>query len=150
MKRIVIYLLVLGAALVFPADGMDISKLQPVGLVQLYMVEEKVVIKTDTGDSGIGNSVHAAFKNMEDTTPGVIFLDTADFLLVSASAKGELDALAEYLKPSIRVCIAEENIDPVQAAEYLAMHRPSMRLKELDKTYQGQKLLQENGRLRLQ
>ena len=150
MKRIVIYLLVLGAALAFPADGMDIGKLQPVGLVQLYMVEEKVVIRTDTGDLGVGNSAHAAFENLEDTTPGVIFLDTADFLLVSASAKGELDALSEYLKPSVRVCIGEEDIEPVQAAEYLAMHRPSTRLKEFDETSQGQKLLQENGRLHLQ
>ena len=51
MKRVVIYILALAAALLVPLRGTDVGKLQPVGLVQLYKEGETVVIVTDTGDS---------------------------------------------------------------------------------------------------
>ena len=147
MKRTVIYTAVLLAALLMPAQGMDIGKLRPVGLIQLYKENEFVFIVTDTGDSGYGKTVEAAFENLEETTSGVIFLDTADYLLLSRTAYREAEALKQYLKSTIHVCITEKNIDPVQAAEYLSTHRPAVKMKDYKGPQKAQKLLQDNGRL---
>lgn len=147
MKRIVIYILALAAALLVPLRGTDVGKLQPVGLVQLYKEDKTVVIVTDTGDSGRGDTAKAAFENLEATTSGIIFLDTADYLLISKSAIDEIVGLKAYLKPSVRVCLAEADIDPVQAAEYLAVHRPVIKLKDHSDLVNSGTLSMENGRL---
>lgn len=149
MKRIVIYILALAAALMVPIEGTDVGKLQPVSVVQLYRDGESVIIETDTGDSGVGGSVEAAFNNLEETTAGVIFLDTADFLLLDSNAAEVIGALETYLKPSIRICLVEEKIDPGQAAQYLAVHRPGVQLKNYKGQEMLEKLTQENGRLKL-
>ena len=147
MKRIVIYILALAAALLVPLRGTDVGKLLPVGLIQLYKEGENIVIVTDTGDSGSGSSVQAAFLNLEETTAGVVFLDTADYLLVSRSAEDAVPTLKDYLKPTVRVCYAEADIDPVQAAEFLEVHRPAVRLKEHGMQNNVQTLSSVNGRL---
>lgn len=149
MKRILIYALVLSAALLVPLRGTDVGKLQPVGLIQLYKEGETVVIVTDSGDSGTGSSVQAAFEDLEQTTSGVIFLDTADYLLLSRDAVSGARELEAYLKPSIRVCFAQKNIDPQQAAAYLAVHSPAVKLKDRSDLHDAPELAQENGRLEL-
>ena len=147
MKRVLVYIAALIAALVIPLKGTNIGKLQPVGLVQLYREGNMIIIVTDTGDSGIGDTVDAAFENLEETTSGIVFLDTADFLLVSKSATDAIDALGMYLKPSVRICYAEPDIDPVQAADYLSVHRPMVRLKDREDHNNADVLSRENGRL---
>lgn len=147
MKRLLFYIAVLGAALLVPLRGTDVGKLQPVGLVQLYKEENMVFVVTDTGDSGCGSTVDEAFKNLEDTTSGVVFLDTADFLLVSKNAIREIGELERYLKKSVRVCFAEADIDTTEAAEYLNVHRPSVQLREGSGILNAQTLRKENGRL---
>lgn len=147
MKRTVIYIALLAASIMLPNHGMDIAKLKPVGLIQIYKEGGNVFIVTDTGDSGHGETVDAAFENLEETTSGVIFLDTADYLLISRSAIYDAEILGKYLKPTIDVCIAGKEIDPIQAAEYLAVHHPKVEMKDKDALRTAQTLLQENGRL---
>ena len=149
MKRIVVYILSLAAAMMVPLEGTDVGKLQPVELVQIYKEGDLVVIVTDTGDSGQGHGVEAAFEDLEETTAGIIFLDTADYLLVSESAIGEVPALQNYLKSDVRVCKAEKGIDLVQAAEFLKVHPPRVKLKEPDSVRNAQTLTQENDRVKL-
>ena len=149
MKRIVVYILALAAAMMVPVERTDVGKLQPVELVQIYKESEQVIIVTDTGDSGQGNGVEAAFKDLKETTAGIIFLDTADYLLVSESAIAEVPALREYLKSDVRVCKAEKGIDLVQAAEFLTVHPPSVKLKEYDSLLNAGTLQRENGRLKM-
>lgn len=149
MKRIVVYILSLAVAMMVPLEGTDVGKLQPVELVQIYKEGDMVVIVTDTGNSGRGGGVEAAFKNLEETTAGIIFLDTADYLLVSESAITEASVLQNYLKSDVRVCKAEKGIDLVQAAEFLAVHPPHVKLKEYDSLLNAGTLEQENGRLKM-
>ena len=147
MKRIAVYAALLASTLLFPMRGMDIGKLRPVGLIQLYKEAGKVFVVTDTGDSGRGKTVDEAFGNLEDTTSGVIFLDTADYLLISETAKDAAMELGQYVKPTIEICIAEKDIDPVKAAEYLAVHHPEVKLRDENAFRTAQKLTQENGRM---
>ena len=147
MKRIVVYIVVLATALLIPMRGMDIGKLRPVGLVQLYKEEGYVFIVTDTGDSGRGRTVEEAFGDLEQTTTGVIFLDTANYLLISETAKEVVPELRQYVKPTINICIAEKDVDPVQAAEYLAVHHPEVKIRDENAVNAARKLEKDNGKL---
>lgn len=149
MKRILVYILAAAAALAIPMESIDVGKLQPVGLVQVYKEKGNIIIKTDTEDSGKGDQVSAAFEDLERTTAGVVFLDTADYLLLSADAADSLPDLSVYLKPGVRVCLADGGIDPAQAAEFLNVHRPPMKLRDCEGIQNLPKLEQENGRLKL-
>ncbi len=149
MKRIAGYILALAAAVAVPMRGTDVGKLQPVGLIQIYKEGESLVIITDSGDSGVGTTIQEAFENLEDTTPGVIFLDTADFLLVSREVGSQIKEVEGYLKPSVRICVAQERVDPKQASEYLSVHHPGVKLKDEPSLEIAPELVQENGRSKI-
>lgn len=149
MKRILVYILAAAAALAIPMESIDVGKLQPVGLVQVYKEKGNVIIMTDTGDIGEGDQVASAFEDLEKTTTGVVFLDTADYLLLSVDAADLLRDLSAYLKPGVKVCLADSGIDLVKAAEYLKVHRPPVKLGGCEGVQNLPKLEQENGRLKL-
>lgn len=138
--------MILLTSLLVPLERKDVGELLPVELVYLYRDEDQIVIETDTKDLGRGMTVSQAFKDLEDTTTGVIFLDTADYLLVSETALDLTEELSEYLKPSVRVCLAGGGIDTAEAAAYLSVHHPQWRLKDLDKAPAMEKLSVRNGR----
>ena len=147
MKRIAIYALILASALMVPLEGTDVGRLKPVGLVQIYREGELCFIVTDTGDYGTGKTAAEAFDNLEKTTSGVIFLDTADYLLIDESVESEVAYLRGYLKHSVRICEASPEIEPEMAQEYLQTHRPTIKLKEFAGMKNLEKLRIENGRL---
>ena len=86
-------------------------------------------MKTDTGDAGWGLSVDQAVRKLKETTPGEIYLDTADYLLLEEGTEEYLLVLKAYLKGGTRVAYAMEDVDLGEAAAYLRIHRPSERLK---------------------
>lgn len=129
MKRILWYVLILAAALLIPQKGMDVGKLLPVELVYLDR-QEQYTIETDTGDVGRGKSLKEAFDDLEKTAKGVIYLDTADYLLVSEAAEAELNGMKAYLKPKTQICLSAEKVDLAEAALFLAVHNPGATLGE--------------------
>ncbi len=149
MKRAALYAAVLLAALLLPMERYDIGKLKPVEVVHMYKERNVVILKTDTGDLGMGKSVGEAYRNLKETTAGTIFLDTADYLLVEESAKGEIGAMGRWLKPSVRMCYAGRGIDLVAAAAYLRTHIPRTKLKENGSTHTVEELVERNGRMHL-
>ena len=81
MKRLLLYIAAL--TLLLLADrGTDLGSLRPVELVQLTEEKGILVLKTDTGDSGWGLTLGQAVAKLKETTPGQIYLDTADYLLL--------------------------------------------------------------------
>lgn len=147
MKRIVIYSILLASALLVPVERLDVGKLKPVGLVQIYKDADAIVIVTDSDDSGVGYTLAEAFTNLKETTAGAIFLDTADYLLIDQVFIKEIETLGKYLKPQVLVCIANEYIDSKAAAEYLSAHRPTVRLKDKTGLQNAEMLAKENERL---
>ena len=147
MKRILIYAVTLAAALAIPREGTDVGKLKPVEAVRLRKENGAIIIETDTGDSGIGRTTAAAFENLEATTSGVVFLDTADYLLIEKLGQAETSELAVYLKPSVRICNSQAGIDLAEAAEYLTAHHPGTKLKDYTGVNELESLQNENGRL---
>lgn len=147
MKEILLYILLLGAALILPVEGTDVGKLLPVELVQLDKMGDTVVISTDAGATGTGETVKAAIRDMEKTAAGIVFLDTADYLLVTESAMEEVESIKEHLKPSVRVCIQHVEMNLKDAAAYLSVHKPEHQLRSCQDPQSLQILTEESGKV---
>ena len=147
MKKILLYILLLGAALILPVEGTDVGKLLPVELVQLDKMGDTVVISTDAGATGTGETVKAAIRDMEKTAAGIVFLDTADYLLVTESAMEEVESIKEHLKPSVRVCIQHVEMNLKDAAAYLSVHKPEHQLRSCQDPQSLQILTEESGKV---
>ena len=128
--RKVLYVIILGLLALAPVKRLDIANLQPVQTVAIYTEPGAVVLQTDTNNMGRGTSVTEAVANLEQNTPGVVYLDTAEYLLVSKDAESYVDALREYLKPGVRVSLWKvgEGID--MAAKYLSEVKNLPKLKK--------------------
>lgn len=150
MRKSILYILLLAAALLAPLQGRDVGKLLPVELVHLYREGEAVVIATDTDAAGTGVTVEAAFENLQATTAGIVFLDTADYLLVDESAMTDVTALKNHLKPSVKVCKVVSDVDLKETAAYLSIHKPQARLKDYRNGVDLQELAVENGQIKLE
>lgn len=147
MKRIVFYIMILAVMLLIPEQGMDIGKLLPVELIYVYTEDGQVIIETDTRNLGQGQTLQEAFQNLEDTTAGVIYLDTADYLLISEDAQPLIKQLQEYVKPEVWVCCCNERAELSEAAAFLAVHKPESKLKDVVESGNiGQELKTEGER----
>lgn len=133
MKRMLLYAVILSALLTAPVNHLDVGKLRPVQVVSVYKENQWVVVKTDTGDYGIGATTEQALNNMKDTTAGVIYLDTAEYLLLSENAEEEAEELRSVLKANTRLCYADAKIDIAETGKFLASHGDLPKLEDWKK-----------------
>ena len=129
MKRIIMYIGILALVVAAPVKPMDIEKLRPVQIVSVYKESNWTVIETDTEDKGIGGTARQALQNMKDTSEGVIYLDTAEYLLVTKETEEATRELIAELKPSVRMCMTTGVEDLKQAVLYLKAHGGLPKLK---------------------
>ena len=122
MKRMAIYIVVVAALFFAPVEAAEIGKLHPVEVVHVYRENGGVVIETDSGDIGKGESFENAFYDLKETTPGVIYLDTADYLLITKETEDLLPRLRDVLKPRVQLCYAEQRLDLTEVARFLPAH----------------------------
>lgn len=153
MKRwwvyIVMYLIV-GVLGLSPFEATDVATLSPVEVIWLEQQGNLVRIETDGKDIGIGKSVLEALENMKRTAPGTVFLDTADYLIVRKGNEKLISQMKSALRPSCSVCIAQEKPDLLNAAKFLSIHEPSIKLKDIRmEEYPMPQLDQTEGRLEL-
>ena len=130
MKRIIVYIAIMAALLLVPIQGADVGKLQPIEVAFVYRAGKQIVLETDTGDKGVGNTGAEALQNLKDTTPGIIYLDTAEYLLLTEDAQEAVEQLRPLLKKSVQVCTAEPGIDLALAAQFLPAHGKLPQLKQ--------------------
>ena len=127
--RKVLYAALLIPLLFVPLNRVNIADLLPVEAVAVYADAEQIVLETDTGHKGSGETVETALAALKGNTPGVIYLDTAAYLLVDPDAVELVDSLRPYLKPSVKVCVCEAAGKVKYAVEYLQVHGDFVRLK---------------------
>ncbi len=120
--RKVLYVIILALLFLAPLERVDVAKLLPIEAVAVYVDGDSVVLETDTEDKGKGENVALALRNLIKTTPAVVYLDTAEYLLVSEDALEHVDALRDYLKPSVKVCVCQAKGGVKDAAKYLDVH----------------------------
>ena len=137
MKRRLLYGVLLVALLFAPVETVNISHLHPVQAVSVSHQWGQVVIETDTEDKGIGATTELALQNLKDTTGGILYLDTAEYLLFTEDAQDVVQALREVLKDNVRLCKIVSPVNPKMAVDYL---RTSKDLPRLSKWEMGDQL----------
>lgn len=144
-----VYAAVIGAALLVPVQRTDVGKLQPIEVVAIQARDHQIILRTELGDRGEGKSVEEALENMKQTTAGVIYLDTAEYLLVSPGAQEYVKEMNDYLKYDVRICIAEEEIPLEKTAAYLDSHKPKLRMDAWTGAPIGEELVYQKDRFQL-
>ena len=147
MKRLILYVAILAVTWVLPTQRVDVAQLRPVEVVTVYKQGDKVILATDTGDLGVGGNVDKALENMRSTTPAVIYLDTAQYLLIEEGAEAEAERLQDALKGSTMICVASGKIDLKEAAQYLPVHGDLPQIRTWKQSDNLPVLQQQNGRL---
>ena len=141
------YMILLSLALLGAGERSDVGKLRPVEAVALAERDGQIIVRADTGDWGRGESLSEAIGDLRDSTAGLVYLDTAEYLLLETKITEELGGI---LKPNVRVCAAEEGIGLDGVGAYLDVHRPGNRLDSGTPYEQLEFLWQEHDRYRLQ
>lgn len=128
--RLILYALILASLFFVPLQPMKIANLEPIQAVWIYQADGSVVLETDTDDKGSGVTVEEALADMREKSAGIIYLDTAQYLLVSASAKNQIPSLRAYLKKTVRLCHWDGQGDISEAVKYADARKMGLRLRE--------------------
>lgn len=129
MKRC-LWLLLIVVLLRVEHTAVDVAELEPVELIRVTVSCGQVQLQTDTGAQGAGDTLDRAFDELQRTATARVFPDTADYLVINTAAQPLLPQLAGLLRPSCRICIAEEAEDLRNLAKWLKIHPPQLRLLE--------------------
>lgn len=113
-----------------PFAGTDVAQLQPVEMIRVSQGERQVLVETDTGDRGVGSNLAEAFEDLKQTTSGHVFLETAEYLLLSPEMVERLPELTDYLRPACAVCLELGRAELERAAAFLSAHEPELTLRD--------------------
>ena len=111
--------------------GSGINELEPVEVVLITETDGNIVIETDTGAKGIGSNLEKAVNNLQSSASGIIFLDTAQYVLVTAKTKCMLVEMMQWIRPAARVCMIRSKPELSEVTEYLGNHPPELQLKDI-------------------
>ena len=113
-----------------PHPAKDITALKPVRAVSLSLDGEQLQIETDTGDSGSGATLTDAYGDMKSKADGEIFLDTAEFLILSPVVSITAD-FYEIFRPTCKIVFSNTQPDLETISDYLAIHTPNTTLARI-------------------
>ena len=111
-----------------PFQGTDVATLEPAEALYVSL-EEQVLVETDGGWFGRGETVEQAIADLKESAPGQVFLQTVDYLLLQEGSEEVLPALSSHLRSGCSVCRIEEKPDVEKASAYLRTHRPGMTIQ---------------------
>lgn len=144
------WVLALAALIWFtPVKGTDVGKLLPVELVSLRREGGKLRADTDTGDFGMGMTLEETMKDLRRKAPGEIFLETADYLLLSADSGEAWPELIAYFRPGTMVYLMEEPLEPEKTARYLRTRRAGLPLNRMEDAEKIPVIKEAEGRVEL-
>lgn len=150
MKRLALYALILAFVWIIPVECTDVAKLSPVEVIAVYQVKDAVELQTDTGDYGKGADALSALENMRQTSSKVIYLDTAQYLLIGQGAETVAEELRKELKGTVKLCSIKEQIQLADVSAYLEIHDSLPVLKQWNKDNSIPVLMEKRGRFSLQ
>ncbi len=122
--------LALGLLSRLPHPARDISKLDPVQTIALSMEQGQLRIETDTGDVGLGADLPAAAEAMKQNADREIYLETAEFLVLTPDVPVTEDFFA-LLRPSAKVSYMAQTPELSELTPYLEQHPPRLTLNRL-------------------
>ena len=128
--RILLYVVILGLLFLAPVEQLDVAKLEPVQTISLRFTDGEIELETDTGNKGRGKNIADAVNDLEEKTPGVVYLDTAQYLLVTEEASPYVETLRHYLQTEILVSMWDGSASVKSAAKYLDIRRDLPKLRD--------------------
>lgn len=129
--RTLLYIVILLSLTAAPVKPLELAKLEPVQTVSVDCAQNQIILQTDTGSKGVGDTVEAAIDDLEEGTPGVIYLDTAQYLLITKDAIPYILGIENYLRNSVRICLWDGKGSLKMADKYLSVRNDLPRLKSL-------------------
>ena len=136
-------------ALLAPVKKLDVAKLRPIEVIYIAQDEQKVLLQTDTDDVGVGHDALSALENMKMTSPAVIYLDTAQYLLIGPGGEEAAQQLRGVLKDGIKLCKTQEKVDLKSVAKFLPVHGKLPKLSQWEINEMLPVLRLENDRLKI-
>lgn len=118
------------AAALLPSSGTELGMLRPAEGLRVSRAADTVILETDCGDLGTGKNLEDAIHDLKRSSPGEVFLDTVQFLLMDSSAGDLLPQLQELLRPSVRICQTKTEPDLEAAVQYLRKWLPTGTLEK--------------------
>ena len=146
----ILYLLLTAILFVIPVERTDVGKLEPVELLWLHRNRDVLVLETDIGNVGRGIDTMQAVEDLHDAAAGILYLDTAEYLLIAPDCMDEIGEMERYLRGNVRMCVAEDCPDAVLAAEYLDIHHPKTEIENYNGEQIGEKLVIRDGQYHLE
>lgn len=113
-----------------PFQRTDVATLEPAEALYVYINKETVCIETDGGWFGKGKTVDEAVADLKESSPGQVFLQTVDYLLLQTDGENLLPALYSHLRSGCSVCQVREKPDLEKACAYLRVHKPNLTLQD--------------------
>lgn len=121
------------ALLLLPRRGTEVGELLPVETLLIEKEAGQYVVSVDTGGSARGQSLAAAVEAMRASTPGELFLDTADYVLLTRDTLDCVPLLADFVRPAARVYMVDEGPDLEKIGPFLRVQGPDAPLFRLEK-----------------
>lgn len=128
--RIILYCIILLPLLFAPLQRIEIASLEPIQAVWLYQENEKIIFQTDTGNIGVGATFEEALTNMKESSTGIVYLDTAQYVFVSGDAQKQILTLRPFVKPSARLCKWEGQGSIQEAVAYADARKIGVKLAD--------------------
>ena len=116
-----------------PHPAVDIARLDPVRAIYLYMDGAELTIETDSGDSGTGSDLKAAYADLRANAHREIFLDTAEFLILDPNVP-ITEAFYQLLRPTTQVVYSNKKPNLETIADSLTLPPPEITLAKLRAT----------------
>lgn len=135
MRKWIRYAAAFALFLLLPGSGKELSHLRPAGVLRVDMENRKIALSTDLGDRGEGETLDAAITDLRSSSTGEVFLDTVQYLLVSAEAEVLAKELAEVLRPSVRYCVIQGSPDLPETKAYLDAHKLEQKLEHWQESH---------------
>lgn len=112
-----------------PFQRTDVATLEPAEAIYVSLGEQ-ILVETDGGWYGEGKTMDDAVADLKESSPGQVFLQTVDYLLLQKGSEELLPTLYTHLRSGCSVCFVEEKPDLKKACAYLRVHKPNLTLQD--------------------
>ena len=119
--RMLYYIIIVGLMLLAPVKRLDVAKLEPVEAVAVTVNDGCVMLETDTESIGVGRNAEEAVTSLRKNAKGIIYLNTARFLLVGDNAEEAAMQIMPHLRRTVHLA-AYDGGDVKEQTGYMEAH----------------------------
>ena len=87
MNRWLFMLAALLPVSLLPSLGTELSRLLPAAVLALWEDGKQITLETDMGDLGEGETLEDALRDLRDSAPGEVLLDTVENLILTENSR---------------------------------------------------------------